>query len=94
MDDTYLWSHDVKRLQATLTALEKQLAQHGLTINPKKTAIMYSDNVDGGRFLIGGDKVQCLPYSSVIHCPRLPTHIRGSSPHSGRRNAKTGESSI
>ena len=59
MDDTYLWSHDKKHLQATLTALEAQLAQHGLAINPKKTAIVYSD--DAGKFHIGGATVACLP---------------------------------
>ena len=66
MDDTYLWTHNAKHLQATLAELEKQLEQHGLIINPKKTAIIYSDNVDGGHFMIGGDKVQCLPYGSII----------------------------
>ncbi|OLP76158.1 hypothetical protein AK812_SmicGene43943 [Symbiodinium microadriaticum] len=66
MDDTYLWSHDAKHLQATLTELEKQLAKHGLVINPKKTAIIYSNDTGGGHFMIGGKKVLCLPYGSII----------------------------
>ena len=66
MDDTYLWSHDKKHLQATLTALETQLASHGLAINPKKTAIIYSEDAGGGTFNIGGARVACLPYGSTI----------------------------
>ena len=66
MDDTYLWSHDKKHLQATLTALEAQLATHGLAINPKKMAIIYSEDTTGGTFNIGGAAVACLPYGSTI----------------------------
>ena len=66
MDDTYLWSHDKKHLQATLTALEAQLASHGLVINPKKTAIIHSEDTDGGTLTIGGAPVACLPYGSTI----------------------------
>ena len=66
MDDAYLWPHDHKHLQATLTELEQQLAQHGLTINPKKTAIICSRNTDGGGFVIKGDRVSCLPFGSTI----------------------------
>ncbi|CAE7206203.1 CACNA1H, partial [Symbiodinium necroappetens] len=67
MDDTYLWSHDAKHLQATLNALEKQLAKHGLVINPKKTAIIYSNNDSGGgRFMVGGKQVPCLPFGSIV----------------------------
>ena len=66
MDDTYLWSHDAKHLQATLAALEQQLAKHGLVINPKKTAIIYSNDSGGGRFTVGGKQVPCLPFGSII----------------------------
>ena len=66
MDDTYLWSHDKTHLQATLTALEAQLASHGFVINPKKTAIIHSEDTDGGTLTIGGASVACLPYGSTI----------------------------
>ena len=66
MDDTYLWSHDATHLQATLAALERHLARHGLTINPGKTAIIFSQPTGGGTFRIGGEVVGCKPFGDVI----------------------------
>ncbi|CAE7361641.1 unnamed protein product [Symbiodinium sp. CCMP2592] len=66
MDDTYLWSYDRDHLQASLAELERRLRQHGLTINPGKTAIIYSRPEGGGTFRIGGDEVACKPFGEVI----------------------------
>ena len=66
MDDTYLWSHDPTHLQATLAALERHLARHGLLINPGKTAIIFSQPQGGGEFRIGGEMVGCKPFGEVI----------------------------
>ncbi|CAE7382151.1 unnamed protein product, partial [Symbiodinium sp. CCMP2592] len=66
MDDTYLWSHDKHHLQASLAALERQLRRHGLTINPAKTAIIFSMKTGGGSFHIGGEEVACQPFGTVV----------------------------
>ena len=66
MDDTYLWSHDATHLQATLAALERHLARHGLLINPGKTAIIFSQPHGGGEFRIGGAMAGCKPFGEVI----------------------------
>ncbi|CAE7933671.1 TOP3B [Symbiodinium necroappetens] len=66
MDDTYLWSHDRTHLQATLAALERHLARHGLLINPRKTAVIYSQPQGGGAYRIGGEMVGCRPFGEVV----------------------------
>ncbi|CAE7824191.1 unnamed protein product [Symbiodinium sp. CCMP2592] len=66
MDDTYLWSHDRTHLQASLAELERQLRKHGLTINPAKTAIIFSLKSGGGSFFIGGEEVACKPFGTVV----------------------------
>ena len=66
MDDTYLWSYDREHLQASLAALEQQLRRHGLTINPSKTAIIFSRSTGGGSFHIGGEEVACRQFGEVI----------------------------
>ena len=64
MDDTYLWRYSKEHLQYALSSLERRLAQHGLAINPGKTAIIHSQP-GGGTFHIGGEEVACLPYGAV-----------------------------
>ena len=66
MDDAYLWSHGATRLQATLAALERQLAKHGLLINPEKTAVILSKPQEGEHAASGGESVGCKPFGEII----------------------------
>ena len=79
MDDTYLWSHDYAHLQATLACLERRLAQHGLLINPKKTAIIFSLPEGSDALHIGGEAVACKPFGEVITALGSPITIGESS---------------
>ena len=79
MDDTYLCSHDKKHLQATLTALEAQLALHGLVINPKKTAIIHSEDTDGDTHHRGSIR-RLSSLWQHNHSARVSPDLRGSHP--------------
>ena len=58
------WSHSKEHLQASLAELERRLRQHGLEINPTKTAIIHSCR---GRHLYHrGKAVACRPFGEVI----------------------------
>ena len=91
MDDTYLWSHDAKHLQATLAALEQQLAKHGLVINPKKTTIIYSNDSGGGRFVVGGNRCHAFPLAASSRSSALRLHSEKQYPRWWRKCKDGGE---
>ena len=77
MDDTYLSSHT--RLQQSLRELEQELAKHGLAINPKKTAVIYSQH--RGEGIHHRRSTSPLPtLRHTHHRPRVPDNIRGRNP--------------
>ena len=93
MDDAHLWSHDATHLQATLAALERRLAQHGLLINPGKTAVIYSQPSGGGTFRIGGGGGMQTLWGSY-HRTRVTHHLWGKCGCDHRRKESPSTQSI
>eukprot|EP00439_Symbiodinium_sp_Y106_P081966 s258_g21.t1 len=79
MDDTYLWGEDHAHLQNTLTALERALHKHGLSINPKKTRIICSTK-DPRRFTIGRQWVQPETGDAALTVLGSPVSFQGGPP--------------
>ena len=67
MDDTYLWSTSLPRLQSMATRLERQLEVHGMQIQPDKTQFIQShDAPEPSTIKLGKETIQARAPNTPI----------------------------
>ena len=82
MDDTYLWATDLTRLQRLATNLEKQLGDHGMSIQPDKTQFVQSHTTSTPATLrLGRETIQAKPPHEPISVFNQPVSFQGNEGH-------------
>ena len=82
MDDTYLWSTSLPRLQRMATDLERRLDAHGMQIQPDKTQFIQShETPEPTTISLGRETIKARPPNTPISVFNQPVSFQANEGH-------------